>query len=411
MTNNENNIRKLRDLNKKYDKKTELYLEELSRQSQGTTANSNKNEFIKLDKNGPLFFVSSKGFKRMYIDDKSKPHESCFKYNYKKPKIMTKPNKNTNIYENLQPKRPIQSGEPCGFEGTFVGIKPRNGSSFTKIGYVNEDGELEEYLESKIKNVKSCSSNITEINNDTWNAFLISDKKRNTSPCEYNVDDSRKSLLHTENEINTTISELKPTKENEQPVSNTELFEASRKLHEQNNKLNSLNTRSLTLNALSSIMDKYKQFFYQHLKWILFIIVFLLIGIYGVYRMLKTMVSHTIPESWKTNFEELKSKSNEVLFNQPSDSVETSSNEEAVDSTLKNNFEETPNSETTIGNTEDIDNVPIDATNLTNNSESDNIVENINANTSNDTNFNTINNNDELDNNESTLETQTFTNI
>lgn len=395
MTDNTNHVRKLRNLNTKYDKKAELYLEELSRQSKGTTANSNKHEFIKLDKNGPLFFVSSKGFKRMYIDDKSKPHESCLQYNYNKPTILTKKNKNPNVYERLQPKRPIQSGEPCGFEGTFVGIKSTNGSSFTKVGYVNEDGELEEYLESKIKDVKSCSSNITEISNDTWNAFLKSNNKRNSSPCEYNIDDSRKSLLNTEHEMNTTMNKLKPIKE-EKPVSNTELFETSRKLHEQHKQIGSLNNRSVTLNALSSIMDTYKHFFYQHVKWILFVIVFLLIGIYGVYRMLKTMVSHTIPESWKNNFEELKSKSNEMIF--PSnDTNENSNTEDIVDSNTGNIFSDTLDSEPSI---EDIDNVEGEATNLTNDSETDKVVENTNI---------TTNNNEELDNNESTLETQTFT--
>jgi len=323
MVNTEANIHKLKTFNDKYDKQTQIYLEELSRQSEGTTANSNIKEFVKLDKNGPLFFVSSKGFKRMYIDNNKKPHESCLTYNYKKPKILS--NKN-NTYHSMKPTRPIQSGEPCGFEGTFVGIKSTNGSSFTKIGYINDNGELEEYLESKIKDVKKCSSQVIEINNDTWNAFLKSNNKRKTSPCELNMDDSRKSLLDIENQMNNTIDKLKPQKK-EDNVSNTELYNKSSDLQNQQNVLKSLYERSETLNAMTTVLSRYKHFFYQRLKWIVFILVFLLIGIYGVYRMLKSIV--TIPNSWKANLTDFKYKSNDTinsLFNSQSKESDTINN-------------------------------------------------------------------------------------
>jgi hypothetical protein len=348
MKHNNDNIRKLRELHKKYDKKTDLYLEELSRQSEGTTANSNIKEFVKLDKNGPLFFVSSKGFKRMYIDNKTKPHPSCLKYNYKKPTVLTS---KTNTYDNFKPKRPIQSGEPCGFEGTFVGIKNTNGSTFTNIGYVNEDGELEEYLESKITDVTTCASSIIEINNDTWNAFLKSNNKRKTSPCEYNVDDSRKSLLRTENEMNSTLSELKPPIK-KKLISNTQMYDTSNELHNQRKIFDTLTSRGATLNALSSVMDKYKAFFYQHLKWILFVILFILFGIYGVYRMIKTTVAHTIPDSWKNNFDNLKSKSKDMLFNQPETTIDTNNQE----ITNTNNIDDTETTSLEL-DTNNVDNV------------------------------------------------------
>lgn len=68
--------------------------------------------------------------------------------------------------------------------------------------------------------------------------------------------------------------------------------------------------------------------------------------------MIKTTVAHTIPDSWKNNFDNLKSKSKDMLFNQPETTIDTNNQE----ITNTNNIDDTETTSLEL-DTNNVDNV------------------------------------------------------
>lgn len=303
-------IDKIQSLKNKYNKKTNIYLDELSRKSKGASANSISDEFVQLNKDGPIFFISSSGFKRMYMNDKETPHKSCIQYNLNKPKLF-KPN---TLYEKYPSKRPIQSGEPCGFEEKLVGMKSTNGALFTRIGYINQDGELEEYLESKIKDVETCTSDIIEIDNDTWNAFLKSSVNKDGTPCEATYKtNTEKELQQTQQDINVVLQDMRKkihdSNDATEPNKKEQLLKKAKELKSKKETLVQLRTKWDNMDGLYSVLNEYKMYFRTRVKWIIALLLFLVVIMYLIYRTFRNMISYAVPESLKSSIQDITNSS------------------------------------------------------------------------------------------------------
>lgn len=323
-------IDEIQSLKKKYNQKTNIYLDELSRKSKGTSANSISNEFVQLKKDGPIFFISSNGFKRMYMNDGETPHKSCIQYHLNEPKVS----ETDTLYQKYSSKRPIQSGEPCGFEEKLVGLKSTNGTLFTRIGYINQDGELEEYLETKIKDVKKCSSSIIEIDNDTWNAFLKSSVNKDGTPCESTYKNkTRKELEQTQHNMNDILEDMSKEMQDLDDVKDTNqkenLFKKSNELKSKKKILTRLKTKWNNMDGLYSSLNENKMFFLTRLKWIVALLLFLVVIMYLLYRTFRNVISYAIPESLKSSIQDITnnslntftSNSNETILDEEDDST------------------------------------------------------------------------------------------
>ena len=278
------------------------YLQDITRNTRGTSAMFNKNEFVKTEGDNTMFYVTANGFKRIYVDDGSENHHETCKPFLKHIRNLKDQDDINQFASYDKIKDPMPIGQPCGFEGKSVGVLGLGGE-FEKVGYVDDNGILKEFIDTSINNLSdTCPSSVVTIENSVWNAFKTGDAIKSGEQCEVVKNNSlRGKYLNSRQELRKNVSNMK--KNIQFDVQNDTHFN-NEQLNYIYDDMNDIKKEIQNKNALEQLLDAYNKYFkFHYILYFIIIVVLLSLLYYLIQWKTKKMSPMTLSPPIQANME------------------------------------------------------------------------------------------------------------
>ena len=188
--------KKLKDLQDTYDQLFNDY------QKNKIVKESKKRKPAIYELEGNYYYLTSYGFIKPYEKNDSKNdfvnrHESC----------KSLPVHNVNTYDEINGtmSKRMTITTPCGYEGKNVAVLINK--EVKKIGFVNEEGVLREYVDFN-KHKGKCPTDMIFISNTEWGTIEKGASIKNTENCYIENDETQKKMNDIQKKIKTVNDEI-----------------------------------------------------------------------------------------------------------------------------------------------------------------------------------------------------------
>jgi len=192
--------------------------------------------------------------------------------------------------------RPMEEGEPCGYEGTNIRVEQANKT--TNAGYVDESNRLRPYQSVDMtNNTSTCPTDVQTILSSDWNAFTRGEPMTESTLCNLGkvdmkdkreLEDINRQLLETANEVYEKIQGLREKYKSYNEISSAQeeaLQKQLGKYRHMYKKIKKISDNDTKIQAMTE--DSHLLYKSSHLKFIMWSLLSGLLIIYAIKQIRK----------------------------------------------------------------------------------------------------------------------------